>query len=193
MIKKSNLPEPVALPDAETEIADFYSRCRMEFITYVCRHYPVDEDAAKDIYQDSFMAMYQNIRAGKFTPGNASLKTYLFGIGRKQTAKYLNRQGKFRETEITDLPDDVLLPDESDGEWMQMCEITRQEVSKMENLCRQVLSLFYWKRKSMWEIAQIMHYKNEQGAKNRKSICGKMLRQQLVARFRLEGIDYGYI
>ena len=71
-----------------------------------------------------------------------------------------------------------------------MEEITSEEVKKMREPCCSVLTLYYWDRKCMDEIATIMNYSNGDVAKNRKSLCIKELRRRVSFRLRAEGITY---
>ena len=45
--------------------------------------------------------------------------------------------------------------------------------------CRQILSHYYYDKRSMREIAQLMGLANEQVAKNKKSLCLKKLKEMI--------------
>ena len=70
------------------EIENLYELYKPPFILFAISNYPISKDTAIDIYQESFTAMYQNIRSGKYTERNVSLKTYLFEIGKHHIFKY---------------------------------------------------------------------------------------------------------
>jgi len=165
----------------ERAITQLYNMYRSEFIGFFVREYSIAITDAAEIYQESFIAMYQNIVNGKVTAISYSLKTYLFKIGKY---KIYNR---FRDAkpmvELHTLTTDT---DSEEEQFMQ--NLVNEVVFAMENQCSKLLSLFYWQRKSMKEIADIMDYKNEQVAKNRKSICMKRLKERLKARFREEDL-----
>lgn len=154
---------------------------RGEFIAFIRRNFSVDDDEIVDIYQESFIALYENIRNGKLEHLSASLKTYLFSIGRN---KILNRQRVSSRVEA--LKNDYFA-NEDDG-WGLRQEITYNMVREMTEPCNTVLTLFYWERKSMEDIAGAMNYASAQVAKNRKSICMNKLRTILTERFRTEGL-----
>ena len=45
--------------------------------------------------------------------------------------------------------------------------------------CREVLSYFYYEKRSMQEIAKLTGLANKQVAKNKKSLCLKLLRKMI--------------
>ena len=165
----------------EQAITRLYNLYRNEFIGFFVKEYSINTVDAAELYQESFLAMYQNIVSGKVTAISYSLKTYLFKIGKY---KIFNR---FRDARpMTELH--ASMPDTDSEEGQPMQDIVSEVVFAMENPCSQLLSLFYWERKSMKEIAGILDYKNEQVAKNRKTICMKKLKERLIARLREEDL-----
>ncbi|MCC8146938.1 MAG: sigma-70 family RNA polymerase sigma factor [Bacteroidales bacterium] len=163
----------------EQAITRLYNMYRNEFIGFFVKEYSIRSDDAAEIYQESFISMYQNIVNGKLTTINFSLKTYLFKIG-KYKIFYRFRDARPMEELCTTMPD----INSEEGQHIQ--ETVYEVVSAMGNPCSQLLSLFYWERKNMKEIATVMNYKNEQVAKNRKSSCMKKLKEQLIIRFKEE-------
>lgn len=165
----------------ERAIKQLYDMYRDMFIRYFTKTYSIQEADAAEIYQESFLAMYQNVVNGKVTTITSSLKTYLFRIGKHKT------YNRFRDAKPTiELHSSMPDTDSEDGELIQ--EVVYEVVFAMENPCSRLLSLFYWERKNMKEIAGIMNYKNEQVAKNRKSSCMKKLKERLIARLKEDGL-----
>jgi len=165
----------------ERAIKQLYGMYRDMFVRYFIKTYSIQENDAAELYQESFLAMYQNVTNGKLTAITSSLKTYLFRIGKH---KIYNR---FRDAKPTIELDSSLSDADSEDE-EQIQEVVYEVVFAMENPCGRLLSLFYWERKSMKEIAGMMNYKNEQVAKNRKSNCMKKLKERLIARLKEEGL-----
>ncbi len=151
----------------ESDITFVYELYREEFIRFAVRNFSVSRDEAVDNYQESFLALYRNVAQGKLTQLTCSLKTYLFRIGRNLLLKqYRQKQGEYL-TVFPDLPADT--PEEpEDAEWMRKQEIANQVMAALEEPCHTVLTLYYWRRKSMKEIAEALHYKNDQVAKNKR-------------------------
>ena len=174
-------------PEDEAEIARLYLMYREQFIAFVPRYFGCGATTAADIYQESFLAMFQNLKAGRIAPQSASLKTYLFQIGRFK-ALNLSRQRQGRpEVDLYGIGDMEAAQSEVR---MRLREIAREEVAAMQEPCNSVLSLYYWEHMGMAEIARRMNYKNERVAINRKSLCLKKLRELISGRLKKEELDY---
>lgn len=166
-------------------ITDMYNMYRGEFIRFIMRKYQIEEEVVAEIYQESFIALYDVVIGDKLTHLACSAKTYLFSIGKNRALKYLNETKKVENIENIDL---YLHLGDAEGhqseEWMEMQNEIREVVEKLQEPCNTVLSLYYWERKSMREIAAEMNYKNEQIAKNRKSLCIKTLKNRFAKKAR---------
>lgn len=162
-------------------IARLYDLYRSEFIGFARRSFSLGETEAVEIYQESFIALYENIRRGRLTRLSASLKTYLFRIARN---KILNaRRGAAAKSQ--ELPGGV--PDIDTDDWAERQEIVFSTVQQMQEPCTTVLTLYYWERRSMDEIARALNYAGAQVAKNRKLACMRKLKAILTAKFTAEG------
>ena len=76
------------LKNGDTGALDrFYIAHRMEFVKWADKTYGLGSSEAIDIYQDSFIILYENIMNGKLINLESSLKTYMFAVG-----KNLNRK-----------------------------------------------------------------------------------------------------
>jgi len=173
--------------DSEKEITRLYNLYKEPFISYILKNNKIDEETVSDIYHESFLILFRDIKSGKIENlYSASLKTYLFSIGKKKTLKYFEKQKRLSITAEDELYKFMNDSDDS-PEWLAQQKIARELVSQMEDLCKRILMHYYWDKKSMREIAEHMNYKDEQGAKNRKLICMRKLKIQLKDRFRKEG------
>jgi RNA polymerase sigma factor (sigma-70 family) len=163
------------------QITRLYDRYRGEFLAFAAKYYSLFGDDAVEVYQDSFVALYENVRSGRLATLSVSLKTYLFRIAQN---KMLNRR-RGAAGKSDPLPDNLA---EESGDWQQKQEITYDLVQRMEEPCNKVLTLYYWERLSMDAIAGEMNYANAQVAKNRKSVCMRKLKDVLTRRFVTEGL-----
>lgn len=174
-------------PDAYKELNRLYEVNKEPFIGYILKRYSVDKDTVIDIYQESFIVLYQDIQSGKLQNlRSATLKTYLFSIGKNKVLKYLDKQNRSQDILENDFLYFIQMEDSSLDEEKQ--DIIRETVHSMDSLCKQVLTLFYWEEFSMHKIAQEMNYKSEQAAKNRKHICMTKLKKILEEIFRQKGL-----
>lgn len=163
-------------------VAHLYDLYRGEFAAFARRCYSLDEAAAAEIYQESFIALYENIRRGKLTRLSVSLKTYLFRIARN---KILNarRDAAGKNEELREA-----FPETGNDEWTARQEIVYRTVQEMQEPCNSVLTLYYWERRSMEEIARKLNYAGAQVAKNRKLACMRKLKAVLTAKLTAEGL-----
>lgn len=171
----------------DSEIKRIYYLYRESFFRYGISRFELDENILSDIYQESFISLYDNIKKGRLTHLSCSLKTYLFKIGTSQILSFLRKNDKHPHFPITQSITELESYYSSD-EWTMIQEIIFRTVSVLEYPCNKIFSLFYWKQKRMNEIAHIMGYKNEQVAKNRKSICLKNLKEQVMEKLKKEDL-----
>lgn len=166
-----------------------YGLYKETFITFAVKHYAIDKSTATDIYQESFLVLYQNLKNGKYVEQGNSLKTYLFQIGKYKICHYL--RFKFKEAELLDyIITDREEPAYEKDEWLQIQELACQLVLEADTKCSRILTLYYWEKKKMTEIAQAMNYKTSQTAKNKKSSCMRRFIHELKKRLNQSGIDW---
>lgn len=169
------------------EIELLYERYKSPFIAFATRNYPIDENTAADVYQESFTAMYQNIKEGKYTERQTSLKTYLFEIGKHHILNVLNREQK-EVAALQTLASEWAVQQVSTEDWNEAQSIVTQLIGQADTDCNKVLILYYWEHRRMEEIARYMNYKTEQVAKNKKSSCLRRLSFELRKRLKAAGI-----
>ncbi len=136
---------------------------------------------AKDIYQEAFIAVWQNVKKDKFTPSNESaLQGYLYQVARNKWTDYL-RSSHFKKTSSMDT--DFQLQDSSEenfeGEDRNMSD-TMAAFRLLGDECRQLLSQFYFEKRSLREIASMFKI-GEASARNKKYRCINKLRELVTA------------
>lgn len=171
------------------EVARLYELYRQPFVSFLRKHYAIDEETAYDLYQESFTDLCQNVQTGRYTEGQASLRTYLFEIGKRKACNWL-RRNRMEPEEKQNLFSEWLEAQETSREWAEAQEITTRLLQETEEICRKVLTLFYWERLSMAEIAARMNYKDADVAKNKKSSCLRRLTFELQRRLEAADIHW---
>lgn len=161
-------------------VSKLYDRYRGDFVAFARQGFSLDKSEAIELYQECFVALYENVHSGKLTELTCSLKTYLLRIARNKMLK------RWRDKKISIELSDTIVVD--DGEWTIQEQITYDVVRQMEEPCNTVLMLYYWEQLSMNDIARKMNYSGAQVAKNRKLICMRKLKSVLTARFSDEGV-----
>lgn len=138
---------------------------------------------AKDVYQDAFTILIQNIRKGVFRQ-DSKIGTYLYSICRRQWLKELNRR-RHVVIDFHEVAPYIDLLTEEDQ------EITKQEIRferldhaliNLSDNCQNLIKRFYLLRESMEQIAKAIGYTNAANAKNQKYKCLKRLKSLYFAK-----------
>lgn len=159
------------------ELASIYKAYRLEFISWITSNYQCNEEEAKDVYQLSILALYENIINGKLQELSSSLKTYLFAVGknkvlelRKSDKKYTNefQEAIFNIPEVEDWENEIK---------ERGIEAAKKCLEKLGDPCKSLLELYYFHGLSMEEISDRLRYKNRDTTKNLKYKCLNRLRK----------------
>lgn len=175
------------LEDDNADLIFFYEKTKGPFINFAVSNYELDRSTAEDIYQNCFIEFYKNLKKGKIQKLNSSLRTYLFGIGKNLLNDYQRRQKRMDEVMLDDL--DIINGNYYSDKWNIVQDLVYDTVQQMEEPCNTILNLFYWKKKSMKEIASECNLKSEQLARNKKCSCMKKLKTFLMNKLKEKGID----
>jgi len=136
-------------------------------------------EEAKDIYQDAFIAVWQNIKAGRYVPQHgSSLEAYLFQIAKYKWYDYLKAAKKISLSPVED--NTIVEPAYNDDE-ERYIEKVQQHFKELGEPCRQVLKLFYFMKQSITKIAANFSW-TEATAKNNKYRCLQRLRNMVVGK-----------
>jgi RNA polymerase sigma-70 factor (ECF subfamily) len=163
-----------------------YQTYRKDFIKWASFKYTVDTEVAEDVFSDAVIDVYQNVLSGRYTKSDrASLKSYLFEIGKNKILNILNRQ-KISETHLKVISYQQEKTYNNIFETNKNQEITTKVQELMELIdekCQKVLTLFYFHSLSMEDIAHEMAFKNEDVAKNKKLKCLRRLQHLAFERY----------
>ena len=141
-----------------------------------------DESDAKDIYQDAVIVFYKKMQETNFEL-TCAVSTYLFSVSRNLWFKKLRNRGKeiafdFSDSEsFIDIQDEQELPEEGNS---PSEELAIQTLKNLGDPCKTILEQFYFYKKSMKDIAQLLNYKNEKSAKNQKYKCMQRLQKAML-------------
>lgn len=136
-------------------------------------------EEAKDIYQEAFIAAWQNIKAGRFVPQNgSSLEAYLFQIAKYKWYDHLKAAKKMS---VVPVEDNSFIETAYNEEEERYIEKVQDHFKNLGEPCRQVLTLFYFMKQSMTKIAAAFSW-TEATAKNNKYRCLQRLRNMVVGK-----------
>lgn len=147
-------------------------------------------DDWEDIFQESCVALMENIKKGKFEerPGS-NLFSYFVEIGKRTMMSDVRKKTKHHPKPKVDedtphiiqlWPGSGSKPKEDDGEVMELSTEEKQTqqnnfldrvFDSIPDACKQLLKKFYWDHKPMDEIASILHLGNANSAKTKKNRC----------------------
>lgn len=144
----------------------------------------------EDIFQDAILVLYENIVNKDFIlASNTSLQTYLNSVCRNQLLKKIeknnvvelnenkgNDEGHDEVMEFNPLIIDTLeeFVDIKEQQFNAM-EKALEKIKQAGGHCYELLTLFWYHRKSMSELSEVFGYSNADNTKNQKARCQKRL------------------
>jgi len=166
--------------DTDVALREIYQQYRTPFLNWSFSTFNLDKNTALDIFQEVVMAFYKNVITLKLQNLDASLKSYLFTIGKY---KILNRYQKKQ------IKNETLLDDFSHmtlADWDMATSETQEKSSAEEKMiaafkllgekCSQLLKLFYFENLSHQEIVNRMGYNTAEVSRSMKRKCIRKLR-----------------
>lgn len=174
------------------ELNRFITDERNKVVNYLRKKYSISDDDISDIYQESSVALFMNIRDGKLTNLTSTLSTYFLRICINQTLKIMGKQKKvvplFDESRLTNK--DTFQPDKID-ELYQLCtendeaeKVLRSEkvvqniIESMPDTCKNVFQGYYWDNLTTSTIADMFGFANANSVKTQKYKCMKRFRSK---------------
>ena len=154
-----------------------YREYRDGFIVWAGQHYSTQEADAVDVFQDAVIIFYKNVREKKIKSLEASIKTYIYGIGKNLLLKQLANK---RRTVLVENMTDPLLKEldltiQIDEGLSERQEMIRSVLKKLTEKCMQIIQMVYYRRFSMEAIKENMGYSSEEVARTSKKKCMRKL------------------
>lgn len=136
---------------------------------------------AKDIYQEAFLAVWQNVKQDKFIPqSESSISGYLYTIAKNKWMDVLRSQGykktiaasqmsffEIKDEENNGIDDDILKD--------KRLEDVMHAFKNLGDACRSLLRKFYFEKKSMNDIAKELQL-DSASTRNKKYRCMQKLK-----------------
>jgi RNA polymerase sigma factor (sigma-70 family) len=143
-----------------------------------------NRDDAMDVFQDALLVFTEHVKLGRFQR-RSSITTFLMAIVRNAWHNRLRKRG-YGEGYVAEMKH-VLegaqepAPDVPDPMWLEKEQeyAIQQIVARLGEKCREILRMRFWDAFKMEKIAELMHYKNAQIAKNKHFRCLEELRNLL--------------
>lgn len=168
-----------------TNLNRFIADERNKMMAYLRKVFSVSDDDLNDIYQESSVALFVNIRDGKLECLTSTLSTYFLRICINQTLKFVDKQKKavplFDDNRLTNK--DSFRPDKID-ELYQLCtedeeaervshseKIVQSIIESMPDTCKNIFQGYYWDNLTTSTIANMFGFANSNSVKTQKYKC----------------------
>lgn len=162
-------------------LQSFYRTMKAPFQAFIRKkaNYNLSAEGMEDIYTDAFVVFWQKVQDGALTtPLKSKLKTYLFGIGVYKLLTYGDKQQRGLEAKVDDVEVQSLdLTVELVGLYKEEREALQHSLDLLDEPCRDLLKLIYFKNYATEAIATRLGYKNEGAIRQRKRRCLQKLRE----------------
>ena len=168
---------------SERVMRQIYEENRSKFLSFA-RKYNLSDEENKDIYQDAYIIIYDNVVKGKVNDLSGSVGGYLFGVGKNLILKKMRDNKKHNEVPFElsvamkagelgsefEFNDEVASPRQA-----QMI----YQLDALGEKCQELIRSYYYKGLSIKEIMNNENYASENVVKSAKSRCLKLLKERM--------------
>ena len=170
----------------------FLSDERGRVLSYLRKQFSVSDDDLNDLFQESSMALFLNVRDGKLSTLTSSLGTYFMKVCINQTLKFLGKNSKtmplFDDRRITNsdfVRDDKIaelygacIDAEEEEKKTRMELLVNNIIASMTETCKNILHGYYWDDFSTSTIADMFNFSDANSVKAQKYKCVKKFRDK---------------
>lgn len=157
-------------------------KCLYQYFPVVKKHIVKNngsKEEAEDIFQESLIILCNKVVKPDFQL-TAGLNTYIYGICKLLWLDELKKKNKNLKSEVIESVDERSAAEISeDIDEDRKRSIAQQAVMQLGQKCKELLELFYFKQRSMKEIAMQLGFATEKVAKNQKYRCIEKAKENL--------------
>ena len=185
----------------EDIVRKWYNKVRPMFVNTLRKRFSqLDYDTIENLYQDAFLAVYENLQAGRVRE-DTPWSSYIIQIGIYLATKELrhsgisdsiyesggdNEEGHQQISRTVELLlSQLTTEDESLYQNVNALSLLGEELNYTPEPCNSIIRLFYYDDMSMEEIAVAVNFKNATTAKSKKSQCMKTLIERVKCSFKV--------
>lgn len=169
---------------SEKILFNVYETYRNDFVSWAIHNHQVSGEEAKDVFQESVIALYKNVKTDKLESLEVSIKTYLFGIGKNiilNAIKRRNIEEKVFENFNVKIENGI----HEHYEHEHLVNLVKRLYRSMGSPCKEILEMFYEKGFDMESIASRIGFKNSDVAKKKKYECLSHLENR-ISKMRIK-------
>lgn len=174
----------------DAAVTRLYNKHKVYCLRFMNSKYD-DDHSIQDIYQDAVIVFIENVRSKNLKLVNTSIQTYLNSICYNQIKIRFNNTRK--PVLVGDDFDDHNNHNENINDWFndandiktERMKIIQEELISMKEKgqqCFELLKKFFFEKKNMEKIAELMNYTNAANAKAQKWKCQERLKKQVLNR-----------
>ena len=161
--------------DGDERALDYLYQKHFKMMTNLVLKNSGTEEEAKDVYQEALLAFWQKASSGKLVL-TSKISTYLYSICMNQWRKELDRKSRLSHEEV----DSEEYQDFGDRE---SAKIIVNCIEELGDVCRKILTYYYFDGLNMTEIAERLNFANTDTAKTKKYKCKKKLDTLVKSRY----------
>lgn len=150
-----------------------YNRYLRMIIKYM-RDNNGSEAEAKEYLQDALVILWEKVQNNEFEI-KSRISTFLYAVVKNRWISELARRGKHTNFENVSPEATATESSETEMQEKEMADIVKQCMSRLDPLCRKILTYYYYDQKSMAQISKLTGLANENVAKTKKYQCKKAL------------------
>lgn len=165
-----------------------YKNCKSNSIRFMKKMTSkMNEYELEDVFQDAILVLYEKITKGNFEL-TCSFQTYLNSVCRIQLLNTFNKseitvdfiennedEDDNSELSYLNITDSLDVIDNTNEPYFQAIEKALLKIKDAGGHCYELLTLFWYHKKSMNELAETFGYSNADNTKNQKARCQKRL------------------
>lgn len=176
---------------ADKQINDFAKKQWEKSLAFLQGHFNLRRTTCEDIFQESFIVLYENIKSGKLDHLTSSLSSYFLAICKHKALEAIRAtdknvtiddelslslmDGGFDEEKINS----ILALDADDTELnLKKGLIVREIVKNLPSPCNELLWGYYRDNLKMVTLAKMYNYKSEGSVKVTKHRCLEKFRNR---------------
>ncbi|WP_225035997.1 RNA polymerase sigma factor [Winogradskyella sp. SM1960] len=180
MVKDQYLVDKLKQNDLKA-LDSIYLTYKEEFFLFA-RTFSIASEDISDLYQETIIALYENVQSQKLERLSSSLKTYLFAIGKFKIYKHLKKSKKiYHEENIIHVSEEMKVFETETADEQQL--VLRKSWKELGDKCQQILDLYYYKGMVLDDIQSTLKYSSKDVLKSQKSRCLKQLKALVRKRY----------
>lgn len=133
---------------------------------------------AEDVFQEAMIVLFNQSREEGFTL-TCAIKTYIYSVARNIWLKKLRSRKNLRAINDYEQYENIAVEEPVDSNEPAIKQVTDAMQLLGEN-CRKILTLFYYQKMNMVDIAAQLGYTNADNAKTQKYKCLQQLKSKIT-------------